>query len=210
MDTRDWSKCFLCQDDRDGEKISIPSKAVTITDAKLKECFSDQIKLLIELEELGELPDEINVSDVLVLGRNDSVDLMIHHKKDLRWHKSCRLLVNNAEVERLRKKKRKSESNYSPVKKTRSHSRPDSAQSLSIRNLRSSNVSSSVEYSPKCFICDTDNGARLWQAATFGLNSRVKYCANVTKNEKLLRKFVDGDLIAIEAEYHVGCLSKLY
>ena len=115
--------------------------------------------------------------------------------------------VNKAEYEA---KVKELEANYSPVKKTRSHSRPDSAQSSSIRNLRSSNESSSVEYSPKCFICDTDNGARLWKAATFGLNSRVKYCANVTKNEKLLRKFVDGDLIAIEAEYHVGCLSKLY
>ena len=106
MDTRDWSKCFLCQDHRDDEKLSIPSKAVTMTDAKLKECFADQMKLLLELEELGELPDEINVSDVLLLGREGSVDLMIHHKKDLRWHKSCRLLVNNAEVETLRKKSR--------------------------------------------------------------------------------------------------------
>ena len=87
MDTRDWSKCFLCQQDQpDDDKLSIPSKAVTMTESKLKECFTDQMKLLLEL---GKLPDEIKVSDALLLGRADSVDLMIQHKKDLRWHKSC-------------------------------------------------------------------------------------------------------------------------
>ena len=213
MDTRQWSKCFLCQDDADGEKLIVPSKAVTMTDAKLKDCFTEQVKFLLEIERLGGIPDGVNVSDMLPLGRQKIVEEMMLHKNDLRWHKSCRTLVNNKKVERLsnnQKRKIESESNYSPVKKTRSFTSPDSTKSSSSRHMRSSDPPSTEEYTPKCFICDKDDGGRLWKASTFGLNSRVHYCAKVTKNESLQRKLFDGDLIAIEAEYHVACLSKLY
>ena len=56
-------------------------------------------------------------------------------------------------------------------------------------------------------------GDRTWEAhkaATFNLNEKVWNCAVLTKNEPLKRKFLDGDMIARDAEYHLKCLSKLY
>ena len=48
-----------------------------------------------------------------------------------------------------------------------------------------------------CFIHDRV-GENKWvarKAATFNLNDKVLKCADITKNDRLKRKFLDGDMI---------------
>ena len=210
MDCRNWSICFLCQVDGD-TNISIPSKSVTMTDAKLRECCTGQVNNLKVMDSFGELPDHIDVSDVLQLPTDKCVDEMMNHKIDLRWHKTCRLLVNDAAVQRVEKNKRKEESSFSPVKKRLRRSvSSESNFKTNLRSLDNTHSTSTTEYTPTCFICDQNTNARLSRAATLELSKRVEYCAKLTNNDRLIRKLTDGDLIAIDAEYHLVCLSKLY
>ena len=53
----------------------------------------------------------------------------------------------------------------------------------------------------------------MWESRkvlTFNLNDRVLKAATLTENESLKQKFLDGDMIALDAEYHSKCLLKLY
>ena len=82
-------------------------------------------------------------------------------------------------VKQLRKQKRRSEpATYCPMKiKLRKSNPSASAAATSNEN---DTCSSSTKRIPKCFICNMDDGSRLWKAATFELSDRVKYCAKVT------------------------------
>ena len=50
----------------------------------------------------------------------------------------------------------------------------------------------------------------LHNVSTFGLHARVRNCAMVLQDEKLLGKLSAGDLVALEANYHAPCLASLY
>jgi len=50
----------------------------------------------------------------------------------------------------------------------------------------------------------------LHHASTFGLDARVRECALQLQDQTLLAKLSTGDLIALEAKYHVRCLVSLY
>lgn len=45
---------------------------------------------------------------------------------------------------------------------------------------------------------------------TFALDSRVRNCACLLQNSRLLAKLGGGDMIAMEAKYHSTCLVSLY
>ena len=46
--------------------------------------------------------------------------------------------------------------------------------------------------------------------STLGLDNRVRECASLLNDEKLIAKLSGGDLIALEAKHHTQCLSMLY
>lgn len=56
---------------------------------------------------------------------------------------------------------------------------------------------------PACFICDKCDGQTLHNVSTLGLDDRVRECATLLNEERLLAKLSGGDLIA-------KCLSMLY
>ena len=79
-------------------------------------------------------------------------------------------------------------------------------------NVASSSRSDGNASLRPCFICDRV-AEKKWvahKAATFDLNDKVWKCADITKNERLKRKFLDGDMIALDAEYQLPCLAKFY
>ena len=73
---------------------------------------------------------------------------------------------------------------------------------------------SSVErYNPQsqCFFCDEyDSPSNLHSASTLDVDEKVRECAALLNERKLIAKLSVGDLIAIEAKYHVKCLVGLY
>jgi len=63
------------------------------------------------------------------------------------------------------------------------------------------------------FFCDkpqTEGNSKLHQVTTFELDVRVRSCSYVFQDSNLIAKFSAGDMIAVEARYHSGCLISLY
>ena len=54
------------------------------------------------------------------------------------------------------------------------------------------------------------NTQSFYHASTFGLDARVRECAVQLQDQNLLAKLSTGDLIALEAKYHIQCLMSLY
>ena len=90
-----------------------------MTDEKLSKCFKDQATILIELDEINELPEYIVVSDLLD-GSSNILETMLSHKDELKWHSKCRGNVSSSRLKRAKeryKNKHPEPSMYSPVKK---------------------------------------------------------------------------------------------
>lgn len=61
------------------------------------------------------------------------------------------------------------------------------------------------------FFCDTvDSQLNLHAASTLEVDQKVRECAFLLNDSKLIAKLSAGDLIAIEARYHAKCLVGLY
>ena len=68
---------------------------------------------------------------------------------------------------------------------------------------------------PCCFFCEKgeetgQSDGRLWQVGTFAVDTRVRECASLLDDFRLLSKLSEGDMIATEAWYHTGCLVAYY
>ena len=62
-----------------------------------------------------------------------------------------------------------------------------------------------------CFFCDkVSDSSDLHSASTLELDEKVRNCANLLSNGKLLAKLAAGDMIALEPKYHSNCLVGLY
>ena len=63
----------------------------------------------------------------------------------------------------------------------------------------------------KCFFCDeTDDEKNLRKASTMEFDRRIRPTATTLRDEKLLARLSQGDMVAIEARHHNTCLTKLY
>lgn len=109
------------------------------------------------------------------------------------WHKSCRDLFSNTKQGREQKRKQAKESeNTNPLKARRS-----SSSGLSSKN--------------RCFFCDeSDSNLDLHVVSTFEVDRKVRNCAHLLNDGKLLAKLSAGDMVAIDAKYHTKCLVSLY
>ncbi len=113
-----------------------------------------------------------------------------------KWHDSCRLLYNKTKLKRAAKRKTiPAEIEEAPLKKY----------------TRSTSVQASSE-TDHCFFCEKPGkfSESLHQVSTLGLDARVRQCALKLQDQSLLAKLSGGDLIALEAKYHIQCLVSLY
>lgn len=116
-------------------------------------------------------------------------------KNSASWHKSCREKMGKRSLERLQKKaeKRQAEdraATCSSAKTRRSAGTPASSKDI-------------------CFFCNESSG-KLYSAATFGLDYKVRHAANLLQDKDLLKKLAAGDMIATDSQYHLKCLISLY
>jgi len=73
-----------------------------------------------------------------------------------------------------------------------------------------SNAASYTKDSPaSCFICESEKGP-FHEVSAMELEARVRKCATLLNDEKLIAKLGGGDLIALEARYHGTRLTMLY
>lgn len=144
---------------------------------------------MCRLKVLGELP-ALAIVDFSECGGGDAdglsqfIDNML--KFGVVWHKTCKNSVDNQKVLRAEKKRKSdsTEGKHSPVK-TRKKSEQTERDSL------------------LCFFCDEVIKEGLRKAATFDLDKKVREAAKMIGDRRLLRKLSEGDMVAIDAVYHV-------
>ena len=151
----------------------------------LRNCSDVYSSFLSNVEELRELDSwPINVN----YGNQGTVESFTHNKAS--WHKQCHQKFNSSMLHRVHlKRKRESTEGIDCT------SRP---------KLISLPVHRAV-----CFFCEGDAKAEpLHEFTTLNVDKSVKVMAIKMNDADLLTKLADGDLIAIEAKYHLACLMK--
>ena len=127
-----------------------------------------------------------------------------HKERKALWNKTCRNRFSNANLERAKKKKhdQENEEENSELLVTESTS--------SRVKARRSSLSGSC-FSSHCFFCESsDIQANLHSACTLEVDRRVRECALLVNDNRLIGKLASGDMVAIEAKYYAKCLDGLY
>lgn len=193
----DWKLCIICQATKIGQPLQCPSNS------KRKDVgasYSSFAKNLEEFQKIGSVPVNLNVEE---LNNGQGIEKTLQQRKAL-WHKTCRNAFSNIKLERA--KKRKYENDVVQQKNsllvTENNSSPVKARRSSCPSTPSCN---------NCFFCDlSDSPENLHAASTLGVDRRVRECASIINDNKLIGKLAVGDMVATEAKYHVKCLVGLY
>lgn len=147
-----------------------------------------------DFNDAGALPKNINLI-------NFKAETLESHRAS--WHKSCRVKYSSSMLKRVQGRK---------IKSSEVHNEDGSSDPKN--NLFTANVNSSyVDNLLTCFFCDeildpTDKYTRY--ARAFNTDKKVRKCATDVGITKLLTKLAAGDIVAIDAVYHVNCLTPLY
>ena len=122
----------------------------------------------------------------LFFGQEETADGFATHSAS--WHKSCNLKYNNTKLSKARKKR---EANPEPDE----------------QRLRKRQA---VDVQLVCIFCEKGcEAGDLRQVLTFEANNNIKRMATELKDSVLVSRITGGDLIAIEAKYHLNCLVNL-
>ena len=153
--------------------------------------YSSLAENLMEFYELGQLPIQLERLD-----EGQGIEMTMVANNAL-YHHSCRLKYNNTKLKRAEKRALKRDNEGLEVSAPYKRSRSRSIESSILRDL--------------CFFCGQPPGdSRLHEAATFQIDKRVRTCAELLEDTKLLAKLSVGDMVALEAKYHTKCLVGLY
>ena len=194
MNARDWSKCFLCQLEKD-ELLRHPAKDKRQC-SNLQQVYTDTVNNVLELNELDALPSDIVLIDY-GRGIKELVEGML--KNVVCWHKNCKSNVDNQKVNKARNAKKRLADPVAPnTERLRSSNGVDPAPAVS-----------EEKHQVPCFLCDKTGGKR-YKASTFAIDFTVQHCAAIIGDEKLISKLSAGDLMAQDVEYHLTCLCRLY
>ncbi|MGH0137981.1 UNVERIFIED_CONTAM: hypothetical protein FKN15_068919 [Acipenser sinensis] len=182
--TTNWELCVLCQKEA-GEAVQCPAKS---TKAPIDSTYKSLAGHLSQFQELGHMPMDIDPERL-----NDGDGMEATMMTDLAgWHKTCRLKFNQRKLELQRKSREERKAGTSSAVHTLSkHGNIDLTE-------------------PICFLCDEPAGsAGLYQASTNDIDLKFQRCAMELQDTALLAKLAPGDMIALEAKYHLKCLVKL-
>ena len=144
-----------------------------------QEIYGKFLAAVEEFQKINAMPVNLKISaDLLV------VESLVANRA--KWHKSCYLKFNSTKLQRAQKsiqgKKRALDSH---VEQRRSKRRSCSKSA--------------------CIFCDVDSG-QLHNCSTMELDKELREMATELQDSLLLSKISGGDIIAIEAKYHINCL----
>ena len=188
--------CIICQNET-REPLQCPAMS------KRKDVGASYASFARNLEEfldIGSVPRHLNVEE---LNQGQGIEHSLIERKAL-WHKTCRNRFSNANLERANKRKhdRENEEENSDLLVTESTSSPVKARSSSLPGS---------SFSSHCFFCESsDIPANLHSASTLEVDRRVRECASLVNDSRLIGKLASGDMVAIEAKYHLKCPVGLY
>ena len=148
----------------------------------LRNCSDVYSAFLSNVEEFRKL-DSLPVS--VNFGNQGTVECFTQNKAS--WHKQWHQKFNCSMLQRVQ----------SEMDGTTCTSRPKRI-SLSVHRA-------------VCFFCEGDAKTEpLHEFATFNADKSVKTMATEMNDTDVLVKLADGDLVAIEAKYHLACLTKYH
>ena len=194
MNGTNWNICVFCQENKPNETLQCPAESKRPNKGAGYETIAGNI---VQFHELGFLPMKLNVSRLD--NRSGIGNTFLCNKA--RWHKNCYLRFNSTELNRARKR------NSSAAMLS------DEGVSSSVcKHTRSSTPLPTTSEEKLCFFCDQRAAQKdpLHKASSFGMNSRVRRCALALQDHALIAKLSAGDMIAIDAMYHLSCLASLY
>ena len=179
-----WSLCVLCQKET---KIRL-----TFPDGRkgIQSGYDVLERKILEFQKLNALPNNLDINRI-----NDGSGIsQTLQKNNAGWHKNCYLAYSEVKLERAKEKKRTIEEDGtdcpSPVKTRRD---------ISPLPTTNKNI---------CFFCEKP-GENLIKAETPNIDKRVRSYAEGLGDRKLIAKLSAGDMVAIDAMYHLKCLTKL-
>ena len=103
------------------------------------------------------------------------------------WHKSCHLKLNNSKLARAQQKKE-----HIPDDERK---RPSKRKALDVQ---------------QCFFCEKGEEENdLHEVSTFDADTSIRDMITEINETMLMTRIVGSDLMAVEAKYHLTCLTKL-
>ena len=193
----DWKLCVICQKVKTGEPLQCPA----ISKRKdVGASYSSFARNLEEFQKIGSVPANVNIEE---LNEGQGIEHTLKERK-ASWHKTCRNAFSNEKIERAKKRKHESEKleDNSDLLATGNSPSPVKARRSSFPSNPSNN---------HCFFCESiDSPENLHSACTLEVDRKVRECASLVNDSKLIGKLASGDMVATEAKYHVKCLVNLY
>ena len=141
--------------------------------------YKNFLKNVEEFQKINSLPVKIDFGD------EGTATNFLSNKAS--WHKQCHQKFNNSMLE-CAKLKRKRESTEIEDE----HRRPKRQSSI-LRDI--------------CIFCDKITSEQLHEVTTLNVDKSIKSMATEMSDHELLVKISGGDLIALEAKYHLNCLT---
>ncbi|KAK3889204.1 hypothetical protein Pcinc_006775 [Petrolisthes cinctipes] len=120
----------------------------------------------------------------LLFGNNETVEKFVSHSAA--WHKSCYLKFSSSKLAKAKKRTHKHDTE---------ERRPRKRKSLEVT---------------KCFLCEKgEEESVLHEVSTFHTDKNIRDMITELNDTQLLTRICGGDLMAMEAKYHLSCMVKL-
>lgn len=182
-----WEKCCLCQEDKK-ESLKCPS----VTSHTEHDGYKNIATNVPLFHELNSLPIPL---DPKRLDEGSGIEITLR-RNNAKYHQSCRMMFNNTKLGRAQKR-------------AMTHKLPEEAEAGPSKCTRRS-ISSVTEKDYLCFFCEKEVIKADREAMTKNIYERLKECATLVQDTKLLAKLSAGDLVAQEVKYHLICLTSVY
>ena len=155
----DWSKCFICQEDKHEALKSPPMK---IDLAKLG--YRTLSKNIPEFAKINEMPIPL---DIRRIDNGDGIEAALL-KNEAKYHESCRLMFNSTKLQRTQKRHQHPDTNLSDVPSSFKFTRESSTAPTEERSLH---LEEYIFYEKQA------SRSELHEAMTMQLNTRHHQCA---------------------------------
>ena len=181
----DWQKCVICQDATD-EVLKGPLKSNVTEDNE--EAYRTFLENVIGFREANALP-----ADLKFTGNEVDVECLRVHNAS--WHKSCHLKFSSSKLRKVQER----------VNRKR---RVDTIKEQEVPTSRKRKYGS--HEANRCIFCEGGaEGDKLHCFATMETDTSVRRMALQLEDFELLGRISGGDLVAIDARYHLKCLITL-
>ncbi|XP_068680603.1 probable DNA double-strand break repair Rad50 ATPase [Montipora foliosa] len=180
-----WDRCIICQ--RISETpLKCPLNANT-TDIERGEVYKNFLENANEFQSQSFLPVELKL-DLSTA----TVELLIANRAS--WHKSCRLRFTTSKLEK--------------AKERQSAKRKRETEEEESRTRRNSQRRQASKNNEVCIFYKKDSDEILHDFTSLAVDKKIRDMAKELEDFELLSSISGGDLVAIEAQYHIGCLTK--